>query len=274
MSSERSILPESHDRAPFDTTRAAERHVGVLLVGHGTRDPVGVAEFLALAELVRARLEPVPVRPGFLELAEPSIDTAIADLAAAGVQSVYVAPVLLFAAGHAKRDIPDAVAAAAARYGLGVSGQTAHFGCRPELVALSRRRFDEAVSGGEFTPGETLHLMVGRGSTDETATAEMREFSARRAAAGSALKTVTAFAAMAEPRIEPALEQAASTGARHIVVQPHLLFAGELLDRVASLTADAARRHPSVTWTLTRHLGAESELVECLVASLAETCGI
>lgn len=273
MSSERSLLPVPFDKAPFDTTRAAQRRVGVLLVGHGTRDPAGVAEFLALAELLRARLEPLPVRPGFLELAEPSIDAAVSDLAAAGVQSIYAAPVLLFAAGHAKRDIPDAVAAAAQRHGLTVSGQSPHLGCRPELLALSQRRFDEAVAGRQFKPSETLHVMVGRGSTDETASAEMREFSARRAAAGAAFQTLTAFAAMAEPRIEPTLEQAASTGARHIVVQPHLLFAGELLDRVAALTADAARRHPTIIWSLTRHLGAESELVECLVAGLAEIDG-
>lgn len=273
MSPDRSLLPVPFGKAPFDTTRASQRRVGALLVGHGTRDPEGVAEFLSLAELVRARLEPVPVRPGFLELAEPSIDAAFANLAAAGVQSIYAAPVLLFAAGHAKRDIPEAVAAAAHRHGLTVLGQSPHLGCRPQLLALSQRRFDEAVAGRPFAPSETLHVMVGRGSTDDTASAEMRGFSTLRAAAGAAFQTLTAFAAMAEPRIEPTLEQAASTGARHIVVQPHLLFAGELLDRVASLTSDAARRHPNVTWSLTRHLGPEPELVECLVASLAEIDG-
>lgn len=273
MSSERPLLPVPFDKAPFDTIRASRQRVGVLLVGHGTRDPAGVAEFLALAELLRARLEPVPVRPGFLELAEPSIDAAVADLAAAGVQSFYAAPVLLFAAGHAKRDIPEAVATAAHRNGLTVSGQSPHLGCRPELLALSRRRFDEAAAGRGFAPSETLHVMVGRGSTDDTASAEMREFSAHRAAAGVAFQTLTAFAAMAEPRIEPTLMQAASSGARHIVVQPHLLFAGELLDRVASITADAARKHPTIAWSLTRHLGPEPELVECLVVSFAETSG-
>lgn len=242
----------------------------MLLVGHGTRDPAGVAEFLAVADLMRIRLDPLPVLPGFLELAEPSIEAAVASLAAKGVQSVYAVPVLLFAAGHAKRDIPDAVAEAGRRHGLAVLEQTPHLGCRPELLALSRRRFDEAVAGRQFAPRETIHVMVGRGSTDDTASAEMREFASRRAASGAAFQTLTAFAAMAEPRIEPTLEQAASTGARHIVVQPHLLFAGELLDRVAALTADAARRHPTITWSLTRHLGAEPELVECLVAGLSE----
>jgi len=274
MPPERSVPPVRREPVPFDTTRLAERRVGVLLVGHGTRDPAGVAEFLELAELLRIRLAPLPVRAGFLELAKPSIEAAVAELAAAGVHSTYTAPVLLFAAGHAKRDIPDAVAEAAHRHGLTVLGQSQHFGYRPELLALSRRRFAEAAAGRQFAPAETVHVMVGRGSTDETALAEMREFSARRAAAGTALQTLTAFAAMAEPRIEPMLEQAASTGARHVVVQPHLLFAGELLDRVAALTADAARRHPTITWSLTRHLGAEAELVECLVASLAETCDI
>ncbi|MBA4017860.1 MAG: sirohydrochlorin chelatase [Pirellula sp.] len=267
MSSKRSAA-----QVPFNTTQAAERRIGVLLVGHGTRDSAGVAEFLKLATLLQARLAPLPVRPGFLELAEPGIDAAVASLAGDGVQTLYTVPVLLFAAGHAKRDIPDAVAAAAARFGLSVAGQALHLGCRPELLALSRRRFDEAVAGRQFKLAETGHVMVGRGSTDDTATAEMREFSAHRAANGAAFQTLTAFAAMAEPRIEPTLELSAASGARHIVVQPHLLFAGELLDRVGSLTAEAARRHPDITWSITRHLGPEPELVECLAASLAETC--
>lgn len=85
----------------------------VLLVGHGTRDPEGVAGFLELAALVAERRPEWQVEPAFLEFAAPSIADGVAKLLAEGTpELLVVAPLLLFAAGHAKEDIPREVAAA------------------------------------------------------------------------------------------------------------------------------------------------------------------
>src|SRR5688500_8451642 len=98
--------------------------LGYLLVGHGTRDAIGQAEFLQLAKLVAERAS-VPVEPCFLELAQPTIEEGLQRLAQRGVQRVLIIPLLLFTAGHAKQDVPEAVAAFAAPLGIEVLGQTA-----------------------------------------------------------------------------------------------------------------------------------------------------
>lgn len=257
--------------SPSATTAAAtDSSTGVLIVGHGTRDPAGVAEFLEAAKLVAAKARPLRVEACFLELAEPTIEAGVARLAEAGVREIIVAPLILFAAGHAKHDIPDAVATAAARHsGLSIR-QLPHLGCRPELLALSERRYREACSGAAeaVAPEQTLLLMVGRGSRDPEATAEMHRFAQLRAAAAPIGRLEVAFTAMAEPSLEAAIEVVGRLDYSRVVVQPHLLFAGQLLDRVRATVADAARKFSDRQWLVAGHLGPAAELVDAVTASI------
>lgn len=256
---------------------------GLLLVGHGTRDPQGQAEFLALAATLERALAPRPVVACFLELVQPAIADGVRMLLAAGATQIVVAPVLLFAAGHARRDIPAAVVAAL----RGVRGVTWHqtpaFGCHELLLALAARRASEALerhSQQDLTAGATEHrddsamlVLVGRGSLDRRATAEMIRFGellSRHAHLASARvdQLRVAFVAMADPPL-PAVLAAATTGPwRRVVVQPHLLFQGELLLAIGRAAQDAARAAPHQRWVVAQHLGPDP-VVARLVAELA-----
>ncbi len=81
----------------------------LLVVGHGTKSPEGVAQFGELVAAVAERAPAADVRGGFLELAPPPITDAVRDLVAAGHRSVDVVPLVLVAAGHSKGDIPAAL---------------------------------------------------------------------------------------------------------------------------------------------------------------------
>src|SRR4051812_1175045 len=89
---------------------------GLLIVGHGTREPAGIEQFRCLLALVLERLSPRPVEAGFLEFAEPTIAEGIASLANMGAGRIKVVPLLLFAAGHVKEDIPRQIREATQRY--------------------------------------------------------------------------------------------------------------------------------------------------------------
>src|SRR5687768_1551001 len=90
---------------------------GILLIGHGTRDEGAQAELLATASLLQQRLPAVPVQPAYLELAEPTIADGWSKLVERGVRRIAAVPVLLFAAGHAKKDIPKLLAECSRRSG-------------------------------------------------------------------------------------------------------------------------------------------------------------
>jgi sirohydrochlorin cobaltochelatase len=247
------------------------RDVGLLLVGHGSREAIGRDEFLAVARRVAALAGDCAVEPCFLEFAAPSIAAGFQALAQRGKRRIVVVPVLLFSAGHAQRDIPAAVAAAAAEHsGIAVE-QCRHLGCHEAILALSRQRFDEATAHLQPAIDRTALVMVGRGSHDAEATAEMRRFVELRAADTPWHRVFTSFVTMAEPSYVDALAEAADCGAARIVVQPHLLFGGVLVDRIRETVADFARRYPKPEWVSAAHLGPAELVAQAILARAAET---
>ena len=82
---------------------------GLVLFAHGSREPGWSRPF----EQIAARLEKeFLVKVAYLELTSPSLDEAIAQLVAAGVEAIRIVPVFLGMGGHVKDDLPRLVAAA------------------------------------------------------------------------------------------------------------------------------------------------------------------
>lgn len=259
------VTPDTSNRQmPQRSAPSANR--GLLIVGHGTRDPRGAAEFLSVVRSVAEACPGMVVEPCFLELAEPSIAEAVATIADRGARHLTVVPLVLFAAGHAKRDIPRAVAEAAGRYADFKVQQAGHLGCHGLIVELSLLRFQEALASlPAVSDSETLLLMVGRGSRDPDANSEMCRFSRLVWERRPTGWLETCFTALTEPTLERAIPLAASLPFRRIVVLPHLLFQGELLDRVVAATRLAGRKHPDREWIVASHLGPHELLVQAIV---------
>src|SRR3954464_3524612 len=87
-------------------TKSPEK-LGVMLCGHGSRDLGAVQEFAVVAGQLRAKLPFDAVEYGYLEFAKPIIRDGLDKLRAKGVTKVLAIPGMLFAAGHAKNDIPS-----------------------------------------------------------------------------------------------------------------------------------------------------------------------
>ena len=285
---------------PNISTQAEKtRSQGLLLVGHGTADSAGIAEFQSLAEQIAARWQLGQVAVGFLEFAEPTIAEGVNQIAQSGAESFLVMPLLLFEAGHARRDIPQAIARAVSgvpRWSqptpdAGVDdnqtvpyvwNQASPLECHRAVVQLSERRYHEALeqaNRSQISPSEpirkpTTHLvLVGRGSRDAEASAKMREFSALRAATTPDVEITTCFYAMAEPSLETVLNDLAdrlptnlpTDRCHRIVVQPHLLFQGRLVDAIADRVNATAKRRGDIDWVITEHLGPDPLLADAVI---------
>ena len=238
-------LTREHSPAPHAST-------GLLLVGHGTRDRVGYEEFFRLSDLV-ARQSDVPLQPCFLELAEPNIAESVDEMAHAGVELLLVVPLMLFAAAHVQRDIPEAVEAAArGRMKVLMAPPLA---CHEKLLELSALRFQAALEAKQLAASDTIAVLVGRGSRDSEATLEMERFSQQRHKISPARETVHGFIAMASPPIEQVLDEIAARTDTSVVVQPHLLFHGELLSQINDLVATFQRSDTSRHWIVANQLG-------------------
>jgi sirohydrochlorin cobaltochelatase len=81
----------------------------VILFGHGSRDPLWRLPIEQVAARVRAQHPGVPVRCAFLELEQPELGEAAAELVLAGASEITVVPMFLGAGRHAREDLPQLV---------------------------------------------------------------------------------------------------------------------------------------------------------------------
>jgi len=233
-------------------TPLSEPKPGLLLAAHGTSDQAGVDAFAALAGRVGqlAAADGIRVAGGFIELSAPALREAVADLAAASEGPMVAVPLMLSAAGHAKGDIPAALARERSRHqGLTwIYGRP--LGPHPALIDLLDKRV--AAVGGSTSPAV---LVVGRGSTDPDANADVVK-TARLLWEGRDYPLAeTAFVSLARPDVAEGLERCRLLGARQIVVARYFLFPGVLPDRVAEQATAYAAAHPELDIRSTDVLG-------------------
>ena len=234
----------------------------LLLAGHGSADPAGAAAFNALTARVAKLLAPdgIDVAGGFIELSGPPLSGAVGELAARGHRQLVAVPLMLVSAGHAKGDIPAALARERSRHpGLSFSyGRP--LGPHPALLAVESERI--AAVAGPAATGPAAVLLTGRGSTDPDANAETCKaarllwetlpgsVSARRFAFAE-----TAFVSLAGPDVTEGLERCRLLGATTVVVARYFLFPGVLPDRVGLHAGRYAAAHPALDIRCTDVLG-------------------
>lgn len=245
--------------------RTVESRDGILIVGHGTHHEAGLAELHELARGVAKMRPKAVVRSCFLELAPPTIAEGFEEIVAEGVRRVIAAPIMLLSAQHVQVDIPEEVATAAAKFPEIEVAIAGHLGCHEKMVELSNLRYAEALAGETSQPERTLLVMVGRGSHDPGARGEMQQFTKLCVAGREVSASRIGYLAMARPPLDEVLKEAGEQGFERVVVQPHLLFEGVLLERLRGRVSDYRDRFPQTQWFLAERLGPHRLVAETIV---------
>lgn len=244
----------------------------VLLCGHGSRDAEGVAEFEAFRAAAAARLSPVPVVGSYLEFAAPNIRDGLQQLYDRGARRIHALPVMLFAAGHVKNDIPWELNSFAKDH----ADVTVDFGRElaldPKLIAAAADRIAaaEAKSSNTVARSDTLLLVVGRGTNDPDANGNVAKLARMLGEGLSFGWSAAGYSGVTEPNVANALERAARLGFARILVFPYFLFTGVLVKRVYAAMAEAAARHPDIEFLAADYLKHHPQVIEALVDRLAE----
>ena len=84
----------------------AKPATAILLFAHGARDPSWAEPFRRIVARLRHRQPGTHVELAFLEAMEPTLDSAVAGLAAMGIRQITVVPLFLAQGGHLKEDLP------------------------------------------------------------------------------------------------------------------------------------------------------------------------
>jgi sirohydrochlorin cobaltochelatase len=79
---------------------------GIVLFAHGARDPEWAGPFVAIRDAVRRQRPENPIVLAFLEMMQPGLEEAIAELVEEGASSIMVFPLFMAQGGHLKGDVP------------------------------------------------------------------------------------------------------------------------------------------------------------------------
>jgi sirohydrochlorin cobaltochelatase len=109
---------------------------GIILFGHGSRDPLWRLPIEAVAARIADADPAVAVRCAFLELDQPDLPAAVGELASGGARSITVVPMFLGTGRHAREDLPRLMMEAMRRHPAVSFVLQPPVGEDPRLVAL------------------------------------------------------------------------------------------------------------------------------------------
>lgn len=248
---------------------------GVMICGHGSRSQSAVDEFAVLAEKLPAYLPDDWLTDyGYLEFANPVIRDGLDGLREAGCDRILAVPGMLFAAMHAKNDIPTVLNTYGAKHGMQVS-YGRELGVDPKMIAAAASRIQDAVDAanvehGELPLTETCLVVIGRGASDPDANGNVSKI-ARMLQEGMGFGWCeVGYSGVTFPLVEPCLTHVALLPYRRVIVFPYFLFSGILIDRIYGFTDQVATQNPGIDFVKAGYLGDHPKVLETFAERILE----
>ena len=248
---------------------------GVVICGHGSRAKIAEEEFSLLAKGLMGRYPSLNIEYGFLEYSAPNIHMALDRLIEKGVKNIYAVPGMLFAATHAKNDIPSVLTTYEGKNpGLTVRYGT-ELGLHENMINAFQQRILEAMDLTEIPlAGElydTMLVVVGRGTSVATANAEAAKLTRIVNENLGFGWSETVYSGVTYPSVGAGLEMALKLGFKKVVVAPYFLFSGHLIDRIYAYVDKVADEHNDITFYKAKYLRDHDGVIDTFVSRIQET---
>ena len=241
----------------------------VVVVGHGSRVGQANAEFEAFVDRFRGDVPAHELIPAYVELAQPDVKTALKRAALTSDQ-VFVLPFFLFAAGHVKNDLPLAVAAARREFPDVKFHVATPLGVHPNMARLAAARIDETAQSLNKEKGKTSVLMIGRGCSDPDANSDFCKLVRLIEETSPYARVDYCFLAIVKPKIVDALDRLLRDAPDAVIVQPYLLFPGQLVQQIEELMIPYAKRYPWISIKVSKTLGEDPLIFDLLKERLTD----
>ena len=247
--------------------------IGVMVCGHGSRDVQAVTQFEAVAAGIRERLPHYDVESGFLEFATPVIREGLEKLRARGNELCLAVPGMLFAAGHAKNDIPSVLNTFETEHPEMEIRYARELGIDEKLLRAASDRIQAALdtAGPDVPLHETMLVVVGRGASDPDANSNVTKVMRMLWEGFGFGWGETAYSGVTFPLVEPGLDHAARLGYRRIIVFPYFLFTGVLVKRIYEHTDRVAARNPGIEFVKAPYLNDHEAVLDAFAERVEET---
>lgn len=246
---------------------------GVMICGHGSRDPEAIDEIERLVGKLAPRLPDFEVAGSYLEFARPIIREGLEALIEKGCDRILAIPGMLFAAGHVKNDLPWEINSFAADHPEIQIVMGRELAITPLLLKAAQERIHacESHAHHDVAREETCLVVVGRGTNDSDANSNVAKV-ARMLGEGMGFGwTEVAFSGVAHPRVDECLNRVVKLGYRRYLVFPYFLFTGVLVKRVYEQTAEVAALFPQIEFLKSHYLDDHPQVVDAFLERVHET---
>jgi sirohydrochlorin cobaltochelatase len=252
--------------------------IGVMICGHGSRSQAAVDEFAVLAKKLPAMLpENWELEYGYLEFANPVIRDGLDKLREKGCTKILAVPGMLFAAMHAKNDIPTVLNTYAKKHNIEIL-YGRELGIDPQMIAAAGARIFEAIQDANQTAEfvsleETCLVVIGRGASDPDANGNVAKI-ARMLHEGLGTGWMeVGYSGVTFPLVEPCLKHATKLGYKRIIVFPYFLFTGILIDRIYGYTDMVAKSSPEIQFVKAGYLNDHQNVLLTFADRITEQLG-
>ncbi len=244
--------------------------MGILLCGHGSRDPRAVEEFINVVNKIKFRLPTIPVAFGFLEFNRPIISEALDELRNAGVEKVIALPAMLFAAGHTKNDIPAVLNKYSRENGLSIQ-YGRELGLNSLMIGAAGARLKETIESNPIFPlSKTLLVVAGRGSSDPDANSNVCKITRMLVEGFGFGWGETVFSGVTFPLVDPGLRHAIKLGFKRVILLPYFLFSGVLVSRVRNHSLRVSNDYPDVEFLNASYLSDQDLVIDTFMERIQE----
>jgi sirohydrochlorin cobaltochelatase len=215
----------------------------ILLIGHGSRVPKAVEEFVSFAKALSKHINQ-PVNHCFLELAEPEMMHGLhgaAKLAGKGGE-LLILPMFLGSAFHMKSEIAGAIAHIQEAFPDVHVNYSTPLGFHIKLAELMQVRVQEALDStpGTLPPEKTAVLVVGSGCSDPDSNSSTSKAARVLFEKGGYQMIEVAYERVTRPTTEEGIAKLHQLGAKQVVVIPYLLFTGIVHQKIRASTNQKA----------------------------------
>ncbi len=250
------------------------KKMGIMICGHGSRSTRAEREFSLLAKGLRTRYPENQVEYGFLEFSAPNIHMGLDALRDNGVEQIIAVPGMLFAATHAKNDIPSVLTTYQEKNSHLEIKYGRELGLHPQMIAAFEARIMECLGMEKLNDGDlydTMLVVVGRGTSDTYANAEVAKLTRIVTEDLGFGWSETVYSGVTFPSVGQGLKMAIKLGYKNIVVAPYFLFSGKLIDRIYNYVDLVARNTPNVTIHKAHYLADQAHILDTFVERVEET---
>ncbi|MCV6587674.1 MAG: sirohydrochlorin chelatase [Marinobacterium sp.] len=245
-----------------------------MICGHGSRDKEAEREFGKVAQGLKKRFPDLPVEYGFLEYSAPNIHMGLNRLVDAGCEQILAVPGMLFAATHAKNDIPSVLTTFEEKNeGLEVT-YGSELGLHPAMIEAFQARIYESLGLDSQNPPENLYdtllVVVGRGTSDSWANAEAAKLTRIVNENMGFGWADTVYSGVTYPSVGVGMEKLLKLGYKRVVVAPYFLFTGRLIKRIYGYVDKVAAENSGVEFIKAGYLSDHDKVIDAFEVRVRE----